>query len=324
MRTLFSASLTAICLAGTQLAVAGAVNLPGDMPAMGGHYLHFDNRFSEWQNSGSYLTNSTSLEADDRVTYDARSHGNRWQHTVRYVYGLSEDWAVGVSQGYAEARWHRSVNDDGLTSLEGSFEQAGETDLTLIGQYRLAPGAALITEFSPSTAGANPARSNTTDTGQQGDAGRGYSELGLELAANWVTELGTQWLGSVRLDATTREKVNGHGVSGPWCLAMNFGSRVNLSKDHHLVFVWHLMRGFSYKRYNASLETEASYGDQSQFALNTQYQWDLTAQLQLQSYVNLAMTQPAIEKFSSGGQKQRIELSGGTETTLGFALKAEF
>ncbi len=324
MRTLFSVSLTAFCLTSGNVALAGAVNLPGDMPAAGGHYLHFDNQYSEWQTSGSYLTNSAALDADDRTTYDARSHGNRWRHSLTYIYGLHQDWAVGVNQGYAEARWHRSVNDEGLSTMEGSFEQAGETDLTLIGQYRLAPGAAITTEFSPSIAGANPARSNTTDTGQQGDSGRGYSLLGVELAANWVTELGTHWLGSLRLDTTTREKVNGHGVSGPWCLAVNFGSQVNVAKDHNLVFVWHLMRGFPYKSYNASLDTDISYGDQSQFGFSTRYQWDLTAQLQLQSYLNLAMTQPAVEKFSNEGEKQRIELTGGTDTTLGLALKAEF
>ncbi len=46
--------------------------------------------------------------------------------------------------------------------------------------------------------------------------------------------------------------------------------------------------------------------------------------MQLQGYLNLAMTQPAVQKFKVGGVKQRIEQAGGTYTTLGLALKAEF
>ena len=324
MRTLIALSITALSVSIGHSAQAGQVNLPGDMVSSGGHYIKLDNAYSEWQTSGEFITNSSALDEDDRQQYSVRDHGNRWQHSLTYFFGLTDNWNLGLEQGYAESRWHHSQEDDALNPTEGSFESAGETDLTLLLRYGLAKGASLNFDLSPPIAGANQARSNTTDSGQQGDEGRGYTQLGTEVAANWITELGTHWLGSIRLDLTTRDKVNGEGVTGPWCAAFNFGSNISLTESQNLVFQWHLMRGFPYKSYNAALDKEISYGDQSRFGFNTEYQWDLTDSLQLQSYLKLAMTQPPVQKFSQAGAKQRVELTGGTYTTLGLALKAEF
>lgn len=324
MRTLLALSLTASSLALTPSVMAGQVNLPGDMVPSHGHYIKFNNAYSEWQSSGEFITNTSSLDDDDRDLYTVRGHGNQWRHSLTYLYGLSDQWNLGLEQGYGESRWHQSQEDIALNASEGSFESAGETDLRVLVNYRLAKGAALNFDLSPPTAGANQARSNTNDSGQQGDEGRGYTTIGAQAAANWVTELGTHWVGSARLDMTTREKVNAEGVSGPWCLAVKFGSNINLTQRQNLVFQWHLMRGFTYKSYNAAMDKEIRYGDQSRFGLNTQHQWDLTDNLQLQSYLNLTMTQPPVQKFSEAGVKQRIELTGGTITTLGVALKAEF
>lgn len=296
------------------------LNLPGDTLPAGSSHILFENEFSEWQSSGDYLDSTTSLDADDRNEYTVRGHGNRWQHSLTYLFGITDQWAIGMEQGYGESRWHQSIGDDGVGSGEGSFESAGETDSTIIVQQKVADGVALTYDLAPPTAGANQAQSN----GTQGDEGRGYTQLGAEVGANWLTELNTHWIGRARLDATTRETVDGEAVSGPWCIEVEFGSNLTLKDDQALVLTWRLMNGFPYTSHDATLGRDVNYGDQSQFGFNSEYQWNLTSWMQLQGYLNLAMTQPAVQKFKVGGVKQRIEEAGGTYTTLGLALKAEF
>lgn len=308
--------ITLVCTHATAI----QINLPGDTLSAGSSHVLFENRFSEWQSSGDYLDNTTTLDADERNEYTVRGHGNRWEHLLTYQYGITDRWSLGIQQGYAESRWRHSIDDNANTASEGRFESAGETDSKLFVQQGLAEGVAMTYDLSIPSAGANQAQSN----GTQGDEGLGYTQAGIEIGANWLTELNTHWLGRARLDANTRQTVNGEAVSGPWCISVEFGSNLVLKDDQALVLTWHLMNGFPYTSYDKSLGRDVKYGDQNRFGFNSEYQWNLTSWMQVQGYLNLAMTQPAVQKFKMGGVQQRVEEAGGTYTTLGLALKADF
>ncbi len=315
-------------------ALAQPLNYPGDMLPAGQQEVSTHLSMTDRYAGGNYIDDASLAAIDnlDRGIVPARHKGYGFQTDVKYLMGISSDLNVGFQYGYEYTKSNGGIDSDAGNEIEGEWVNEGGTDIRLLANVRMTELAIWENELQLPICSADSSvcknrvasADNSVQSGQSGGAAQGLLAYKAGLAANWLTEMDTRWLGRAYGSAALSEEVDGKKVSSPITFGASLGTVMPLAMHHQLVGTLAMDYMFDYSAYSAQIQQKVDYGKQSRVSFKLEYLWDVMNQLQLRPYMGVSITQLPSETFVIDGQRRRLEYTGGTQVTLGAQLSASF
>jgi hypothetical protein len=310
--------LTVPLLSFPLLAMAAQYDLPGNVLNQGEHFLRANTELVQWHNTGDEIANADSPDAADRVSSRVRDDGEQMYLRITYALGMTPKWTLGAQLGQGQRQTDTEINTAG-GGFSGRNESSGMEDIAFFSRVALGEGGAFTTRVDLPTAAATPAKTEwNTQAGQSGALGRGYAVLHLGLEANWVTELQTQYTGSLGLKLADSRQVDGLTYTEGNSLSLAFGRVFALEQNARFVLTT------GYEHIFAHQEEGHKIGDGMSVYVSGEYKQQIYQQWFIMPYLNLSMTQPGIETFDLSGKARQVEYMGGTETQLGVSVVSQF
>lgn len=315
---------------------AAGQNFLGDTLSQGEQFVSTTVSMSDWYAGGDYVDDATVDAIDDlqRGFTNANHKGYDFKTFLTYAYGVTQDISIGFKYGYTYQKDEASIGSNEGAGFEGEWVSEGGSDFTLLGAYRLDESSAInvFIDFpicsSPDVKSLCSSKlatlDNSTQVGTSGGQGKGFYRMGSAVSSNWITDVGTHWMGSLFVSAALSDKVAGQKVSAPFTYGGTFGAVMPIKQNHAWTGSLTLSRMLGFSGYSSQAQVKTTFGDHSSLALKGEYLWDFMGSLQLRPFLSLAMVQAPAHTFYSGGQRRMIEYTSGTNVTLGTELRATF
>jgi hypothetical protein len=318
----------------SQFSSAQPLNFPGDMLAAGQQQVSTNVSMTDWYAGGNYIDDASIAAIDDldRGIVDARAKGYGFLTELTYMMGLSSDLNLGLRYGYVYEKSNGSVDGESGNNIEGDWVNEGGTELSVLGNIRINPLATWENEIqlpicsrSSSVCKTRLAiPKNSQQSGHSGGQGQGFLAIKSGIAANWLTEMDTHFLGRAYAAAALSDKVDGEKVSAPITFGASFGSVIPLALHHQLMGTLSLDYMLDYSAYSTQVQSKVDYGTQSRVSFKAEYLWNVVTKVQVRPFFDLAVVQRPSETFTLNGQRSRLEYTAGTQVTLGAQLSASF
>ena len=320
----------------SSLSFAAGQNYMGDTLAQGQQFASTTVSMSDWYAGADYVNDATigAIDDNERGFSDANKKGYDFQTVLTYMYGLTKDISLGFKYGYTYQKDETSIASNEGAGFEGDWVTEGGSDLTILGAYRLDESSAVNVFLDLPVCSASSISSvcstklatpdNSTQVGSSAGQGKGIYRLGGSMAANWITEMDTHWMGSLFTSMAISDEVAGEKVTAPFTYGASFGAILPIKQNHAWTGSLTLSRMMEYSIYSPQAQGKVKYGEHSSLVIRAEYLWDFMAKLQLRPFVNLAMVQEPAMAFTSGGVRRSIEYTSGSKVTLGAELRATF
>ena len=318
----------------SQFSSAQTLNFPGDMLAAGQQHVSSKVSATDWYAGGDYIDDASLSAVDDldRGISDTRGKGYGFLTEFTYMTGLSSDLNLGVRYGYVYEKSKSDVDAAAGDNIEGDWVNEGGTELSLLGNMRINHIAIWENEIQLpicsssssvcKTRLASP--QNSKQAGRSGGQGQGFLAIKSGVAANWLTDTDSHFLGRLYTSAALSDRVEGEKVTAPITFGASFGSIMPLQLHHQFMGTLSVDYMLSYSAYSTQVQNKVDYGSQSRVSLTLEYLWDVFNQIQLRPFVDVAVVQRPSETFTLNDQRSRFEYTAGTQVTLGAQLSAAF
>ncbi|NVK37619.1 MAG: hypothetical protein HWE18_06830 [Gammaproteobacteria bacterium] len=308
---------------------AQPLNYLGDMLPAGQQQVSTELALSDRYAGGNYIEDATVAAIDDldRGITSARTKGYSVKTDITYLMGISSDLNVGFKYGYEYQKSNGGVDGDAGDGIEGNWVNEGGTDISLLANMRISEIAIFENQLQLPVCSADSSvcknRVAAAD-GQSGGAAQGLLAYKAGVAANWLTEMDTRWMGRAYASAAMSEEVDGKKVSSPISMGASMGTTFPLAMHHQMVGTLSMDYMLEYSAYSPQVQRKVAYSEQSRVSFKLEYLWDVMSQMQLRPFVDVAITQQPSQTFVMDGQRRRLEYTGGTQVTLGAQFSAAF